>query len=109
MRKIEVVPPNLGWQEDFRVEAQQVVAALGKNVVNIHHIGSTAIPSIYAKPIIDMLVEVKTLAELDRKSLSIESLGYEVVTTLTANLRKLIAECKDALLTFRKSTTCPFC
>lgn len=43
----------------------------------LHHIGSTAVPGIPAKPIVDILLEVSDLAELDRRASRMESLGYE--------------------------------
>ena len=78
MRKIEVVPNSPQWREAFAAEAEHVAAALGNNVVAIHHIGSTAIPTIFAKPIIDLLVEVKDIAEVDDKRSAMDSLGYKV-------------------------------
>ncbi len=56
--KVEVVPHNPTWRGKFDDESKYVALTLGENVVAIHHIGSTAIPHIYAKPIIDLLVEV---------------------------------------------------
>jgi GrpB-like predicted nucleotidyltransferase (UPF0157 family) len=79
MRKVAVSPHDPLWHEAFNVEAQQVQAALGQNVVAIHHIGSTAIPGIYAKPIIDMLVEVADITDVDMQTASMESIGYEVM------------------------------
>ena len=79
MRKVEVVPHNPQWRDAFEAEANHVAAALGENVVAIHHIGSTAIPNIYAKPVIDLLVEVRDINEVDGQSSAIESLGYEVM------------------------------
>jgi GrpB-like predicted nucleotidyltransferase (UPF0157 family) len=79
MSKVEVVPHNPQWRDAFEAEARHVAAALGENVSAIHHIGSTAIPNIYAKPVIDMLVEVGDIAGLDRQSSAMESLGYEVM------------------------------
>ena len=79
MRKVEVVPHAPKWQEAFEVESKSVANALGENVVAVHHIGSTAIPSIYAKPIIDLLVEVKDIIKVDGQSSEMESLGYEVM------------------------------
>jgi GrpB-like predicted nucleotidyltransferase (UPF0157 family) len=78
-RKVEVVPYDSRWPEEFQVESKQVKDALGENVAAIHHIGSTAIPGTYAKPIIDMLVEVKDLAIIDVQNNSMESLGYEAM------------------------------
>jgi GrpB-like predicted nucleotidyltransferase (UPF0157 family) len=79
MRKVKVVPHNPQWRDAFEAEAKQVAAALGENVVAIHHIGSTAIPDIYAKPVVDLLVEVRDITEVDGRSSAMESLGYEVM------------------------------
>jgi len=56
-----------------------VATHLGENVVAIYHIGSTAIPNISAKPVIDLLVEVRGISEVDGQSSAMESLGYEVM------------------------------
>src|SRR5215210_2774693 len=79
MRRVEVVPHDPQWRDAFGAEAKHVAAALGENVVAIHHIGSTAIPNIYAKPVIDLLVEVRDITEVDGQSSAMESLGYEVM------------------------------
>ncbi|HEX8336370.1 MAG TPA: GrpB family protein [Pyrinomonadaceae bacterium] len=79
MRRVEVVPHDPRWRDAFEAEAGHVASALGANVEAVHHIGSTAIPNIYAKPVIDMLVEVRELAEVDGRSTAMESLGYEVM------------------------------
>jgi len=79
MRKVEVVPHNPDWQNEFEAEAKRIAAALGDTVVAIHHIGSTAIHGIYAKPVIDMLVEVRDITEVDEQSSEMERLGYEVM------------------------------
>lgn len=79
MTKVEVVPHDPRWREAFEAEAQAVAAALGETVVAIHHIGSTSIPDIHAKPVVDLLVEVSDVAETDARSPAMESLGYEVL------------------------------
>lgn len=73
------MPHDPKWREAFEVESKRVTDALGEIVVAIHHIGSTAIPGIYAKPIIDLLVEVKDIVKVDGQNSSMESLGYEVM------------------------------
>ena len=78
MKKVEVVPHNPRWRDAFETEAKYVATALSKNVVAIHHIGSTAIPNIYAKPVVDLLIEVRDITEVDKRSPAMESLGYEV-------------------------------
>ncbi|MDT5271040.1 MAG: hypothetical protein QOH49_3226 [Acidobacteriota bacterium] len=79
MQKVEVLPHDPRWRDAFAAEAKHVAAALGENVVAVQHIGSTAIPNIYAKPIVDLLVEVREIAEVDGRSSAMELLGYEVM------------------------------
>ncbi|MGD1716722.1 GrpB family protein [Dapis sp. BLCC M172] len=79
MRKVEVVKHNPKWREKFQIEAEKINHILGENIITIHHIGSTAIPDIYAKPIIDILVEVKELIKVDERNYLMQSLGYQVM------------------------------
>ncbi|PSN15176.1 hypothetical protein C7293_08435 [filamentous cyanobacterium CCT1] len=79
MRQVQVHPPNPQWGKDFAAEAAQIALALGDNVVQIYHIGSTAIPNIYAKPVIDLLVEVNDIDQMDGRNSAMMSLGYEVM------------------------------
>lgn len=65
MNQVIVVPHDPNWREAFESEASHVAVALGENIVAIHHIGSTAIPNIFAKPVIDSLVEVKDISLVD--------------------------------------------
>jgi GrpB-like predicted nucleotidyltransferase (UPF0157 family) len=79
IRKVEVVPHNPHWHREFQNESAQVIVALGDNVIAIDHIGSTAIPAIYAKPIIDILVSVADVAKVDDRNASMQVLGYEIM------------------------------
>mgnify|MGYP002782270905 CR=1 FL=1 len=79
MKKVEVVPHNPNWRNEFEKEAEKIKAALGETLVAVHHIGSTAIVGIYAKPVIDILVEVRDISEVNARSGEVESLGYEVM------------------------------
>jgi GrpB-like predicted nucleotidyltransferase (UPF0157 family) len=65
IRKVELVPHDPGWRVSFLKESKQIALAMGEKAVTVHHIGSTAIPSFYAKPIIDFLIEVKDLAKVE--------------------------------------------
>ena len=77
--RIAMVPHDPTWRQDFNREARQLTRALGGTAVAVHHIGSTAIPTIYAKPIVDILLVVTHSAELDEKQPQVEALGYEAL------------------------------
>jgi GrpB-like predicted nucleotidyltransferase (UPF0157 family) len=49
----------------------------GKKLLKFHHIGSTSIPSMLAKPILDILVEAPSVEAIDLCRPQLESLGYE--------------------------------
>lgn len=74
---ITVVPYDKKWPAEFIRESIAIHAAFEPYHVKMHHIGSTAVPGLRAKPIIDVLMEVKSLRELDRNSTELESIGYE--------------------------------
>jgi len=74
---IEVVSYNPQWPELFEVEAEQIKRALGCNCIEVHHIGSTSILGLSAKPVIDMLPVVRDIQEVDQATKAMESLGYE--------------------------------
>lgn len=76
MRIVEVVPPNPHWRSQFEAEATAIALILRETLIALHHIGSTSIPGIYAKPIIDLLAEVRDLEQVDAQNSALESLGY---------------------------------
>jgi GrpB-like predicted nucleotidyltransferase (UPF0157 family) len=75
-RQVQVVAHDPSWQERFREEANQLYATLGQEVIAIHHIGSTSIPNIYAKPIIDILIEVQDIDRIDDYNPLMRQMGY---------------------------------
>ncbi len=77
VRIVEVVPYRPEWKNQAQEEAARVTKAMGSNILAVHHIGSTAIPGIKAKPIIDLMVEVRDILEVDRANATMIGLGYE--------------------------------
>ena len=77
LKRVEVMPHSPGWAAAFRAEAQRLRATLGDEIVAVHHVGSTAIPGIKAKPIIDILLEVREVERLDERGPEMAALGYE--------------------------------
>ena len=62
-REIVVVPYRTEWPDTFRLHADRISAALGDAALRIEHIGSTAVPGLAAKPVVDMLVVVGNSAD----------------------------------------------
>lgn len=56
MRIIEVVDYSSAWEEQFDKEVNLISGSLGEELIHVYHIGSTAIPDIVSKPIIDILL-----------------------------------------------------
>jgi GrpB-like predicted nucleotidyltransferase (UPF0157 family) len=77
--RIAVVPYDPCWPLDFERAAGEVITALAANLLAIHHIGSTSIPGIHAKPVIDILAVVLDLRAVDERTDAIRSLGYQVM------------------------------
>ena len=67
-KPVAVVPPDPLWRTQFVREARVVAQALGDLEHTLHHIGSTAIEGIHAKPVIDMLLLVPDLGALDART-----------------------------------------
>jgi GrpB-like predicted nucleotidyltransferase (UPF0157 family) len=76
-RKVEVVPHDPNWSDLFKAEADKIATILGHQIAAIHHIGSTAIPNISAKPTIDILVEVHDIEKIDESNEEMIRLGYQ--------------------------------
>ena len=64
------------WPVLFRREAERVRATLGERVLQLEHVGSTAVPGLAAKPIIDMALAVSDSADEPRYVPGLEAAGY---------------------------------
>ncbi|WP_106225325.1 GNAT family N-acetyltransferase [Legionella pneumophila] len=74
---IKVVPYDSSWSMQFEQEAEQIKKALGNNCIDIHHIGSTSVPGLAAKPVIDMIPVILDLSKVDSANTAMRTLGYE--------------------------------
>ncbi|SFT63668.1 GrpB domain, predicted nucleotidyltransferase, UPF0157 family [Pseudovibrio denitrificans] len=75
-RKVKVVDAQARWAEDFQQEQEVLYDLLGDIVEGIHHIGSTSVPDLAAKPIIDILLEVSDIEALETQSAKLINIGY---------------------------------
>lgn len=77
-QSMRLVEHDQAWSTEFERIAREVREMLGASVVAVHHIGSTAIPAVaWAKPVIDVLVEVNRLQHADRNTDRLTRDGFE--------------------------------
>lgn len=70
------VPHDPAWASAFFEARGTIANVLGKDALGIHHVGSTAIPDILAKPVIDILIEATSLDALDRAHAAFGRAGF---------------------------------
>ena len=64
------------WPELFACESDRIRVALGRRALRIEHTGSTSVPGLAAKPVIDMLLVVADSADEDAYVPALEAAGY---------------------------------
>ncbi len=74
---IQITNYNPTWPEKFEEEAAAIREILGDACLAVYHIGSTAVPGLAAKPIIDIMPVVTTLSRADALASRFEEAGYE--------------------------------
>ena len=72
-----IIPHDPRWKEAYETEVRAWRDALGDTLVAIHHMGSTAVPGIMAKPTVDILVETRDLAAVEARTAVLGQRGYE--------------------------------
>ncbi len=76
---IQIVPYDPGWVHDFERERDRIRGALGELARRVDHNGSTSVPDLAAKPIIDIQVSVALLHPIDTFAPALTRLGYQHV------------------------------
>jgi len=77
--EVELSPYSPMWPAVFDIERGRLLEIFGSGAVLIEHIGSTAVPGLGAKPIIDILLGASTLAIVERSIPALEATGYRYV------------------------------
>jgi GrpB-like predicted nucleotidyltransferase (UPF0157 family) len=75
-RIIAVENYDSNWPTLYLVEQQRLKMIVGDNIATIHHIGSTAVLGLPAKPIIDILLEVHDLSVFEKCSSQLIAIGF---------------------------------
>jgi GrpB-like predicted nucleotidyltransferase (UPF0157 family) len=83
---IEIIDYDTTWPRQYEDEKHRILARIGRYVVAIEHVGSTAVPGLAAKPIVDILVGLRSLADATNCINPLKELGYEYVPEWEAEL-----------------------
>lgn len=62
---VELEDYNSNWEKEYLEEEQLLKKVLGSKIIEIHHIGSTSIPNLKAKPVIDILLVIENLDKIN--------------------------------------------
>ncbi|MBI3979435.1 MAG: GrpB family protein [Chloroflexi bacterium] len=76
---IVIVEPDPRWPSIFEAESRAIVGVIGDLLGSVEHIGSTSVPGLAAKPIVDILPGVARFADLDRCVEPLKGIGYTYV------------------------------
>jgi GrpB-like predicted nucleotidyltransferase (UPF0157 family) len=74
---VAIVPPDERWSRLFAAERRRLESL--RTLIDIEHFGSTAVPGLAAKPVIDIMASVAQLATLDQVEQDLASLGYRLL------------------------------
>ena len=77
VRTIVVAPYDPDWPSQFEAEAAALRPFFGDNLIALHHIGSTSVPGLAAKPTLDLLGVVKSITLVSETRSSFEALEYK--------------------------------
>ena len=76
---VSIAPPDISWPEHFSCERKRLRPFLGHIADELQHYGSTAIPGLSAKPIIDMMAPVASLHQADALGRRLATAGYQKI------------------------------
>ena len=74
---VTVVEYDDSWKRMFKTERELIRSIMGSTCIASYHIGSTSVPGLSAKPVIDILVAARSLEEADGCREAFENAGYE--------------------------------
>jgi GrpB-like predicted nucleotidyltransferase (UPF0157 family) len=90
-RRLHLAEYDPAWPGRYEAEREAIEGALGDLVVEVHHIGSTAVPGLVAKPIVDILLGIRRLDVTDGEVAAMASLGFEYLGEYGIPLRRYFA------------------
>ncbi len=81
-KRVEVVPPDPAWQARFQEAREHLLSILPGRDVRVEHVGSTSVPDLAAKPILDIDLVLRNAADFEQVKALLEAYGYHHVGDL---------------------------
>lgn len=75
--KVELLPHDVAWEVEFEQVKSELLVILGDNVVQIEHVGSTAVRDLAAKPLLDIAVVVKDFSAVDLAGMAAANFEFQ--------------------------------
>lgn len=76
---LEVLPPDASWPAQFAAVKARIEAALGSQMIDVSHVGSTSVADMPAKPVIDMDVIVTSIQDESTYVAAFEEAGFQFI------------------------------
>ena len=86
MKPVVLLDYQASWPLQFSRAAAELASAFGADPVGIEHIGSTAVPGLCAKPVLDIMLGVPALVAITCRTRDLEALGYRYRPAYEAEL-----------------------
>jgi len=96
MREVVIVDYDSRWPHLFGEEAAGLRQAFGASLVALEHIGSTSVPGLAAKPIVDIQAVVRAVSDVEEVTPALAALGWERGVFLLDPVRHLYFKKHDA-------------
>ncbi|MFD0681897.1 MULTISPECIES: GrpB family protein [unclassified Paenibacillus] len=74
--EVFLIPWTVEWEKEFLLEKERIVELIGNKILSVHHIGSTSIKNLSAKPIIDIAIVIQSFQDGTDCMAPLEKLGY---------------------------------
>ena len=75
-RTLSLVDYDPGWPTRFTAEAARIATAIAERAIAVEHVGSTAVPGLIGKPVLDIAIAVANEADADACVAPLTALGY---------------------------------
>ena len=76
-KHVVVLPYDEAWKDDFEKIKAELIAVLEGLILRIEHVGSTSVPGLAAKPIIDIDIVIEDTGHFEKVKAALETIGYQ--------------------------------